>query len=278
MYPFDGIIDIHAHADPDKTARSLDVLELAKLYRDRGFRAVVLMNHFDSTAGLAYLVGKYTQGLQVFGGIVLNSLVGGLNPHAVKHFTQVEGGRGKIVYMPTTDSENEVKANKASNPYVSISRAGKLLPGVYPILDLVAELDLAYSTGHSSEEEILLLVEAAAARGISRILVTNPLYWAIHMSVPGMVQAAQMGALIEFIYFSVGRPDATVTMKDYADVIKKIGPEQCILSSCGGQAWLPLHTFAWRELIGGMLENGISRNQIDIMTKTNPAKLLGMDF
>ena len=68
MYPFDGIIDIHAHADPDKTGRSLDVLELAKLYQDRGFRALVLMNHYDSMAGMAYLVNKYTPGLDVYGG------------------------------------------------------------------------------------------------------------------------------------------------------------------------------------------------------------------
>ena len=51
-----------------------------------------------------------------------------------------------------------------------------------------------------------------------------------------MKAAAQMGAYIEFIYYSVGRPDATVTIRDYADAIKAIGPEQCILSSCRGQA------------------------------------------
>ena len=84
MQTFQGIIDVHAHADPDKTARSLDVFELAKLYRDRGFRGVVLMNHFDSTAGLAYLVDKYTPGLEVYGGIVLNRLIGGINPAAVQ--------------------------------------------------------------------------------------------------------------------------------------------------------------------------------------------------
>ena len=277
MQPFDGIIDIHAHADPDKTARSLDVLELAKLYRDRGFRAVVLMNHFDSTAGLAYLVEKYTPGLEIYGGLVLNRLVGGLNQHAVKHFTQIEGGKGKIIYMPTVDSENEVRVNGSAGPFVRISKDGQLLSGVYEMMDLIAEQGLVLSTGHSSEEEILLLTQAAVKRGIDKVLVTNPLYWAIHMSVTGMVEAAQMGAYIEFIYYSVGRPDAVVTMKEYADAIKVIGPGQCIISSCGGQAWLPIHTFAWVELINGLLDNGITSDEIDRMTKINPALLLGLE-
>ena len=105
---FQGIIDIHAHADPDRTRRSLDVIELARQYRDRGFRGVLLMNHHDSTAGQAYLVSKAVPGIEVYGGIVLNHLIGGLNRHAVKHFTLVEGGLGKVVYFPTTGSENEV--------------------------------------------------------------------------------------------------------------------------------------------------------------------------
>ena len=92
-----------------------------------------------------------------------------------------------------------------------------------------------------------------------------------------MKEAAEMGAYIEFIYYSVGRPGAKVTMKDYADAIKTIGPERCILSSCGGQAWLPVHTFAWSELFAGMRDNGIAERAIGLMTRTNPARLLGLD-
>ena len=131
MRPFEGIVDVHAHADPDRTGRSLDVMELAKLYQDRGFRGVVMMNHFDSTAGMAYLVNKYTPGLQVFGGIVLNRLIGGINPAAVEHMLHIEGGRGKIVYMPTLDSENEVRRNGSDAPFVRISKDGQLFKPVF---------------------------------------------------------------------------------------------------------------------------------------------------
>jgi predicted metal-dependent phosphotriesterase family hydrolase len=66
-------------------------------------------------------------------------------------------------------------------------------------------------------------------------------------------------------------------MERYASAVKLIGPERCILSSCGGQAWMPVHTFAWSELIAGMRRNGISEADIGRMTRTNPARLLGLD-
>lgn len=66
-------------------------------------------------------------------------------------------------------------------------------------------------------------------------------------------------------------------MADYAEAIKTIGPSHCILSSCGGQAWLPIHTFAWSELLRGMRENAIAEEDIDMMARSNPARLLGLD-
>ncbi|MBC8229672.1 hypothetical protein H8E77_09020 [bacterium] len=276
MQTLQGIIDIHAHAAPDKTHRSIDILELAKLYKDRGVRAMVIMNHFDPTAGLAYLAGKHAPGLEVFGGIVLNQLVGGINPAAVEHFIRVEGEYGKIVYMPTLDSENEIRHSKSSRPFVRISKDGQLLPEVLDMLDLIAKHKLILSTGHSSPEEVLLLTQAAKEQGVEKILATNPMFPSISMSVEQMREAAQLGAYIEFIYYSVGMPGAPVTMKDYADAIKTIGPERCILSSCGGQAWMPIHTFAWEELFRGMREHGLTE-EIERMAKVNPAHLLGLE-
>jgi hypothetical protein len=278
MNEFKGILDIHAHASPDPAGRrSLDVFELAKLYSDNGFRGFVFMGHFDPTAGLAWLVQKAFPALEVYGTIVLNRLVGGINSHAVRHFAEMDGGLGKIVYMPTVDCENEVKQSGNPNrPYTRISENGLLLPEVLDMLDLVSELDLALSTGHNSPAEILMLIEEGRARGIDRILVTNPQYPAISMSTEEMKKAADMGAFLEFIYYCVGMPGTKLTMTDYTDVIDEIGPEHAILSSCGGQSWMPIHTHAWRELLKGMRENGIGDDAIDIMAKRNPARLLGV--
>jgi hypothetical protein len=40
---FQGIIDFHTHVDLDTTQRSLDVFEMCRLFRDRGFCGVLRM-------------------------------------------------------------------------------------------------------------------------------------------------------------------------------------------------------------------------------------------
>src|SRR2546425_8345004 len=99
-----GAIDIHVHSDPDDRPRSIDAIDVAKLARARGMRAIVLKNHYDPTGGLAYIVRKEVPGIEVFGGIDLNLTVGGMNPAAVEHMTEVSGGWGRFVWMSTFDA------------------------------------------------------------------------------------------------------------------------------------------------------------------------------
>src|ERR1700674_4932855 len=91
-----GVIDIHAHSDPDSTARSIDAIDLAKLAKARGMRGLVLKNHYESTAALAYIVRKEVPGIEVFGGIDLNLTVGGMNPAAVARMAMMKGGYGRF--------------------------------------------------------------------------------------------------------------------------------------------------------------------------------------
>src|ERR1700745_2444730 len=66
-----GAIDMHAHSDPDGTARSIDAIDLAKLAKSRGMRAIVLKNHYEPTASLAYIVRKEGPGIGGVGGVSL---------------------------------------------------------------------------------------------------------------------------------------------------------------------------------------------------------------
>ena len=55
-------------------------------------RAIVLKNHYEPTASLAYIVRKEVPGIEVFGGISLDLTNGGVNPAAVEWMTKVKGG------------------------------------------------------------------------------------------------------------------------------------------------------------------------------------------
>ena len=100
-----GAIDIHVHAEPDSIQRSLDAVEAARQARASGMRAIVIKNHYEFTSGLAYVVRKEVPGVDVFGGVDLNLTVGGINAAAVEYMAATTGGFGKMVWMPTFDSE-----------------------------------------------------------------------------------------------------------------------------------------------------------------------------
>src|ERR1700694_4570943 len=156
-----GVIDIHAHSDPDSVARSIDAIDLARLAKERGMRGLVLKNHYESTAALADVVRKEVPGIEVFGGIDLNRSVGGINTAAVERMVLMKGGWGRVVWMPTFDSENQVRYSKENRPFVSVAKEGRLLPEVEQVIDLVAKHGLTLETGHSSAEEGLMIVREA---------------------------------------------------------------------------------------------------------------------
>src|SRR5690348_17168105 len=155
------VIDIHVHSDPDSSPRSIDAIDLARLAKSRGMRGLVLKNHYESTAALAYVVRKEVPGIEIFGGIDLNRSVGGINPAAIERMVLMKGGWGKVVWMPTFDNENQVKFSKENRPFVSVSKNGKLLPEAEEVIRLVAKHQLTLETGHSSAEDGLLIVHAA---------------------------------------------------------------------------------------------------------------------
>ena len=271
-----GTIDIHVHSDPDSRPRSIDALDVAKLARSKGMRGIVLKNHYDPTGGLAYLVRKDVPGLEVFGGIDLNLTVGGINPAAVAHMAEVSGGWGRFVWMPTFDSENQVRYSKENRPFVRVSRNGELLPEVKEVLRLIAKHGLVLATGHIASQEALTMLDEARRLGVQQMVVTHAMNDPILMTIPQMQQAAKSGAFIEFVGGSLAGADAAARMDRFADAIRKIGPEFCILSSDLGQKGNALPPDGFGAFISALRARGFSEQQTDIMSKRNPARLLGL--
>jgi hypothetical protein len=271
-----GVVDIHAHCDPDDRPRSIDAIDLAKLARDRGIRALVLKNHYEPTASMAFLVRKVVPGIELFGGIALNRTVGGVNPAAVERMTRVKGGWGRVVWMPTFDAENQVRYSKESRPFVPVSKDGALLPEVREVLALIAKNKLTLATGHSSPQEDLMLVREARSAGIASIVVTHAMLPPVGMTVDQMRQAARMGAYIEFVYNALIGPNKAFEIPEYARAIRDAGPEHCILSSDLGQAGNPLHPDGFEAFFAALRGQGFSVAEIERMAKVNPARLLGL--
>jgi ABC-type molybdate transport system substrate-binding protein len=271
-----GAIDIHVHTEPDSRPRSVDAIEAVQQAKANGMRAVVLKNHYEYTSGLAYIAGKQVPGVEVFGGVDLNLTVGGMNPAAIEYMAATTGARGKLVWMATFDAENQVRFSKENRPSVSVSKSGELLPATKAVIAAIAKHGLVLATGHNSAEEGLMLIREAKRQGVQHIVVTHAMNDPIRMSIPQMQEAAKLGALVEFVGGNIGDADGKARMDRFADAIKKIGPEFCILSSDLGQKGNPLPTDGFAAFLGAMKARGLTDQDIDRMARGNPAQLLGL--
>lgn len=285
--PAAGAVDLHVHSHPDVFGRNMDDIDIANLARARGMRGIVLKNHISETASRAALVMRMVPGIEVFGGIVLNKAVGGVNPDAVEWMHRIYGNRGKVVWLPTFESDKHVKTFSAKDAKgLVVAPGGVVTPEMEAILKTIARENLVLATGHVHPEEILAVVKRGNELGVKNMVITHGF-----TNVPGLTmeqakQVVSMGAVIEvcFLQFQAG-PNAPlaflthwkqVNAKDIAQAIKEFGAKGIVVSSDLGQSANITHPDGLEVAIASMKREGISDADIDVMVRKNPARLLGL--
>ena len=156
---------------------------------------------------------------------------------------------------------------------MSVTRGGTPLPELAEIFTLVAENDLVLAMGHSSPEEVLVLIPEARRHGVEQILVTH-----VFGQRPSRAQVQQMadaGALLEIDWYAVHLGNQTVDT--YVSAIQEIGAEHFLMSSDLGQATSPSHVDGLRAYVTAFRNAGLTDDQIDLMLRHNPARLLGLE-
>jgi hypothetical protein len=283
--PVEGLIDFHVHCAPDVFGRSVDDDESAQAYLARKAEAIVLKNHVSPTGARAWLMRKHNPGIKAFGGVVLNGPAGGVNAEAVQWMWRMQGGYGRVVWFPTFDADNHVKHFKDAPEGVKVVGAdGKVLPAVRDVLKVCAQQKLVVCTGHASPAEALALIEAARDAGCDRIVVTHAEFEVVNMTVEQMKKAAAMGAKMEICAMGpLMGPNAhlawmrhwrQVTHKESADHVKAVGAEHFVLSTDLGQTGNPSLWDGYAMLVTGLMGQGITREQITLMGRETPGKLL----
>ena len=247
--------------------------EAVRMAEAAGLRAVLLKNHFTSTADRAALAAQLVPNLHVFGGVALNRSIGGINPEAVRQMAAFSGERGKVVWLPTFDSEFYVTRAGTSDPFVSVLEDGRPVADLIEVFSLVAENDLVLAMGHSSPEEVLALIPVAREQGVETILVTHVFG---QDATRGQIrQMAAAGAIMELDWLAAYTNP--LLLDDYVEVIQSVGAESFIISSDFGQEGNPDHATGMRDFIAALRSREINQEQIDTMAKYNPASLLGLD-
>jgi len=86
-----------------------------------------------------------------------------------------------------------------------------------------------------------------------------------------------MGAWVEYSYWTCQNNIYVTDPKILAESMKLVGAEHCIMTTDFGQIDNPPAPEGLKLFIQAMLQNGISENDIEIMVKKNPAKLLKLE-
>ena len=213
-----GAIDIHVHAGPHifSSPRRVDPFQAAQQARDAGMRAIVYMDVFEMSNGTAWLVNRAVPDFRTYGGLILNTVYGGMNPRAVKtalyygdgakyisfgaHSTYFQAMReGRIVdgrFVPLSELYPKFKHEELDR-CIRIPVDEKPGPELDEILHLIADHPHVYlNTGHVSVPEAMRLVDLAQEYGIEKVLVASSVTKIASMAE--LRRMADQGAFIEY--------------------------------------------------------------------------------
>ncbi len=213
-----GAIDIHVHAGPHifSSPRRVDPYQAAVQARDVGMRAIVYMDVFQMSNGIAWLVNRVIHDFEVYGGLIMNTVYGGMNPRAVKtaldygdgakyisfgaHSTYYQAAReGRVIdgeFVPLSELYPKFKEEELDR---CIKIPEDEAPGheLDEILRLIAGRPEVYMiTGHVSAEEGVRLVDLAEEYGIGRTVVSSAVTKIA--STDQLQYMADKGAYIEY--------------------------------------------------------------------------------
>lgn len=279
-----GRIDFHVHVG---IARS-DPVALAKHATRAGMKAFLFKMAPTPSCEIARVTNEVVadwaekEGLRpvsCYGGVVLNSLLGGLNLELVRR-TLASGG--KAVWMPTISSAHHLMRAKGMSleqarlKGLYILDGGRLLPEAKDILKVVADNNVILSFGHLSREEIIALAEEADRLNFKKAVADHPFASVVGIEPEDFLPLARSGVYFNFTYFEIS-PFVGVDPVDMAKAIQEIGPDRAILSSDVGPDIFPDPVESIRLLLAMMRVCGLDQGALDKISQANASHLLDLE-
>lgn len=284
----DGLVDMHVHSGPSPFPRRFDHVEAAQDGARIGMRAMVAKSHHHNTQmDVLAMKGRLADvKAQAFGGIALNSTVGGLNVHAVRMCLRMGG---KVVWFPTISSGRHIDCHPEDGAFPTttvpltleridiVDGDGVLKPEAIEILDEIKEQQAVLNGGHMYPEYIKTLFQEAHERGMKRMVVSHPDF-VIGADPAVCRELIELGAFIEH---EVGMYDPEGTQKwdpkQLLTWIETLGPEHTVLASDFGQKANPKPVDAWLRVSEALLDLGLPEKDLRRMVRDNPTYLLNLD-
>ena len=267
-----GVIDMHIHTNPDVRVRRLSDIELAQEAKRVGAKAIVIKSHVVPTMDRAAIAEEAVPGVRVFGGLVLNPPIGGFNKEAVSIALRMGA---KEIWLPTSYSANDQRHQGKSGGLEAVED-GKVVSALVDIFKMIAKSDVILGTGHLSAFDCRVVVEEAKKQGIQKIIVTHPEWTTVNMPIEDQIELSKYGVFFERCYARNIDGKYQTNFKINLMSIEKVGYDTTIIATDGGQTENPMWSVALGEYLRFLLDAGVSKQMLDMMTKYYPSKLLGI--
>jgi len=270
-----GFIDMHIHTAPDIRPRKMNDVEVARAAAAVGMVAIGLKSHNTLTADRAAIAQTLVPQIHIFGGLVLNEAVGGLNPAAVEFALGLDA---KVIWLPTISARNHRAYHGESGGISIFTPDGSLQTGMLQILECMKDSQAILATGHISADEIQSLVPVACEAGVEKIVITHPEVPWINLSIEQQISLKKYGVYFERCYVSIMEIGGSVPFDRITQPMREVGVDSTILSTDYGAASLPDFTEGYRQFVHALKAAGFTADEIFTMGAINPSNVLGIQW
>ena len=300
----EGLVDIHMHAAPAGAwlAGRPTIAQTCVAASENKVSALVLKDHNTMTNNLAIVINDFLarlkkerdlrgdtfQPVKVYGGLVLNYPVGGMNMAAVK--TVLGYGECVEIWLPSINSRYQHEAMEIKGG-IEVSSNGEPTSDMVELLNILADYNknsegkrCALGACHVSNREKFDILRYIKKHGMDIDVVIDHITQELTIATEDeCLEMIELGAYLQFAETSCvpwpGMQDWIINFDYSFNLIKmlidKKGPEHLMLASDSGQ---PGHEFipGWKSFLRTLLAQGVSEEHIRIMSTDIPKRVTGI--
>jgi hypothetical protein len=185
----------------------------------------------------------------------------------------------KLVWFPAGEAKICYKMLFGQEGGITVlDSEGKLRKEALDVLEICRDYNIVVCKGHMDFAETDAVFKAAKDMGIKKLVNTHPLSdgWG-PFTLEQNKYFADMGAYTEIVFNNLMPRLGSMDPADYVDFVREIGAERMIMGTDLAQAVDIDPAEGTRFFIATMLQFGCTDEEVELMAKTNPNKLLFED-
>lgn len=267
----EGSYDLHVHSAPSHVKRTIDDIDLIKKASTYKMAGVLIKNHYEPTSGRAELINTHFNFFtKAYGGVVLNSTVGGVNPYACESALKMGA---KIVWLPTRDAENSLRYGNMKGDFFNregisvVDDKGKLIKSFKEVVEVVKKYDATLATGHISLEESLKVCDYAIKKNV-KVVLTHPDWNRTKTPIDVQIDLGKKGVFIEKVWANLDDGDCNVD--EFLNVMNQLDFNNTFITTDRGYYTKKPPFESLVDCIEFLIEKGVDGRNIEKILKITP--------